>query len=111
MKLPNYTQTIIDMRKLTHYALDPTREEGGGKAHVFEVALDITQEDADFLRDAIIQGIQTNDAEMTQKTQYGQKYEVEFEIEGLNEQVATIMTVWIVLDGEDFPRLVTTYVR
>jgi hypothetical protein len=110
LKLPNHENAYIDIRKLTQYALDPTREEGGGKARVFETALGILQEDADYLREAIYNAVQITDARKTQLTPYGQKFEVQFEMTGLNGNMATIITAWIVRNDEDFPRLVTTYV-
>ena len=110
MKLPNVENAYIDMRKLTDYALDPAREEGGGKARVFETVLGIRQGDAEYLHDAIIGGVLVHDATATQKNPYGQKYEVQFEIMGLNERFANNLTVWIIRNDEDFPRLVTVYV-
>jgi hypothetical protein len=110
VKLPNYENAFIDMRKLTNYALDPTYEERGGKARVFESALGLTQDDAEFLRNTILDILRTHESRITAKTEYGQKYEVEFEMTGLNKNVARVMTAWIIRNDEDFPRLVTTYV-
>jgi hypothetical protein len=110
LELPNRENAFIDMRKLRDYALDPLREEGGGKAHVFEVALGITQGDAEYLESEIQKAILTQDAKPTQNTIYGQKFELQFDMLGLNRKTAKVLTVWIIRHDEDFPRLVTTYV-
>ena len=42
---------------------------------------------------------------------YGQKYEVGGFLQGPTGREAPVVTVWIVLRGEDVPRLVTAYPR
>jgi hypothetical protein len=50
-----------------------------------------------------------NEALATQHNEYGQKYEVRGKIEGPTGRSASLVAVWIVLPGEDFPRFVTAY--
>jgi len=40
---------------------------------------------------------------------HGQKYEVRGKIHGPTGGEAQITSIWIILNGEDFPRLVTAY--
>lgn len=42
-------------------------------------------------------------------SEHGQKYEIHDIIRGPTGREAHIVTVWIILSGEDFPRLVTAY--
>jgi hypothetical protein len=42
-------------------------------------------------------------------TKYGTKYEIHGQISGPAGRSARIVTVWIVLHGEDFPRFITAY--
>lgn len=42
-------------------------------------------------------------------SQYGQKYEVRGMLQGPSGRYAAIMTVWIVLQSEEAPRLITAY--
>jgi hypothetical protein len=50
MRLPNPENTVLDMRKLAAYCLDPDYSEGKHKARVFHAALELTLETADELR-------------------------------------------------------------
>jgi hypothetical protein len=40
---------------------------------------------------------------------FGQKYEVDGILRGPSGREARVTTIWIVKNGEDFPRLVTVY--
>jgi hypothetical protein len=57
------------------------------------------------LLDVAVQG----EAVMTELTDDGQKWEVHAAITGPSGREAFVMTVWIILFGEDFPRLVTAF--
>jgi len=48
-------------------------------------------------------------AEQGQKSPFGQKYEVRGILEGLSGGRADVVTVWIVLTGEESPRFVTAF--
>ena len=48
-------------------------------------------------------------AEPLESTEYGTKYAIIGPLTGLNGRVAEIVTVWIILVGEDVPRFVTAY--
>lgn len=50
-----------------------------------------------------------NEALATETSQFGQKYEVRGTLKGPAGKAALLVAVWIVLHGEDFPRLVTAY--
>ncbi|MCZ7649583.1 MAG: hypothetical protein M5U26_30705 [Planctomycetota bacterium] len=45
----------------------------------------------------------------SERNEYGQKYEIRGRIEEPAGRAATLVAVWIVLYGEDFPRLVTAF--
>ncbi len=109
MRLPNPEKTILDIRKLAAYCLDPDHTEGKHKARVFRAALELTFETADELRQALLTAVQTNDATPIERNPYGQKYQLDFSLTRLNK-TATIRSVWIVREAEDFPRLVTCYI-
>jgi hypothetical protein len=51
----------------------------------------------------------TAEAQLEAATKFGQKYVVAGSIQGPSGRSAQVVTVWIVLNGEDFPRLVTAY--
>ena len=48
-------------------------------------------------------------AEPLESTEYGTKYAIIAPLTGLNGRMAEIVTVWIILAGEETPRFVTAY--
>jgi hypothetical protein len=109
MKLPNPDRAIIPFEKLEGYSLNPEHSEGRHKAIVFQAALNIGLEAAEELRSALLQAIKTQEVTLAAQTLYGQKYRLDFEMT-YQEKQAIIRSVWIVRQGEDFPRLVTCYI-
>lgn len=109
MKLPNPERAIIDEEKLSGYCLNPRHSDGQHKARVFQSALGMGIESAAELRTALMQAIQTTDAVLDKRSPYGQKYRVDF-LMVRGEKQATIRSVWIVRNDEDFPQLVTCFV-
>jgi hypothetical protein len=111
-RLPNAEHATIRDEKLTKYALDPNSKSGGAdKARVFKSALGFDQSNADQLKAQILSKLPNTEAAVTQKTEYGQKFEVDLEIEGVNGNVATVKTAWIIRTGTDIPDLTTIYVK
>lgn len=109
MKLPNPEQALIPFEKLEGYSLNSNHAEGRHKAVVFQSALDIEVAEADELRGALQQAISTQDVIPVEQNAYGQKYRLDFEMVR-SEKQATIRSIWIVRQNEEFPRLVTCYV-
>ncbi len=50
-----------------------------------------------------------NEALATELNRYGQKYEVRGSLSVTTGETVVLVTVWIVLHGEDFPRFVTAF--
>jgi hypothetical protein len=109
MKLPNDDQAIIDLRKLTEYALSPTHDEGRHKAALFRDLLGITLENVDLLVDALRRAASDAEAQTGRRDQYGQRYSIDFEFVGPTGR-AIIRSAWIVAAGETIPRLITCYI-
>lgn len=109
MKLPNAENAVIDTRKLTDYCLDPESPRWRHKARVFESALGFTLDNAEELKQAILDAIVHGEAVIGELDFYGQRYRVDCRI--VNEiGSAVVRTGWIVRPGEDFPRLTTCFV-
>jgi len=49
------------------------------------------------------------DAELGGKTKYGQKYIITGDITGPSGKVMKLKSIWIILTGEELPRLITIY--
>jgi hypothetical protein len=94
--------------KLEDYVLNPEHVEGRHKARLFSSRLGITGANAQVLREALLNATAASDAAAA-KGHNG------FGVYALRTWVqtavgaATILSAWIVLDGEDFPRLITCY--
>jgi len=109
MRLPNADCAIVDIEKLTHYCLNPEHPRGRHKARVFAEALGITSDNAESLRMSILDAAVEFEAHATRKDRFGRRYVIDFPMETKTGR-AMIRTSWIILDGEDVPRLTTCFV-
>lgn len=109
MKLPNSERAVVDIRKLRDYCLNPEHRRGRHKARVFAVALGLTADDAEELRDALLAAARGDDAIPAELDNYGQRYVLDFDMSRANRR-ATVRSSWIVRRGEDFARLTSCYV-
>ncbi|NEP09096.1 MAG: hypothetical protein F6K14_02375 [Symploca sp. SIO2C1] len=109
MKLPNPKDTIIDEQKLVGYCLNPSHPDGQHKARVFKSALNLGIENVEELKVALLEAVTNNDAVVDRRNSYGQKYVIDFAMTCSN-QTATIRSVWMIRNDENFPRLVTCYI-
>jgi hypothetical protein len=109
MLVPNAEKAVVDIRKLTDYCLNPEHEIGQHKARVFESSLDLTAENAEELKDALLDGVKNNEAQSGKFDKFGQRYTVDFEIER-GAKKATIRSGWIIETNKDFPKLTTCFV-
>jgi hypothetical protein len=113
MKLPNAENAVVDIAKLRDYCLNPDHPKGKHKARVFQEKLGIVKEDAEQLRQAILEAILTADATEQEPTEYGRRFTVDFQASRPEGQfimsTAWVRTGWIVRVDEDFPRLTTCF--
>jgi len=109
MKLPNPEKTLIDDNKLIGYSLNPEHSDGQHKARVFKSALNLTINNVEELKIALLKAVKTEDAIPDKINPYGQKYIIDFPLTRDNK-TAIIHSVWIVRNDENFPRLVTCYI-
>ncbi len=108
MMIPNARRAAVDIRKLRDYCLDATHDEGKHKARLFAAALGMTRDDAEDLRDALLQAANTHEAKLGRRDGYGQRYVVDFPIEWRGKR-ALIRSGWIIEHGSDTPRLTYCY--
>jgi len=109
MKLPNADRAVVEVKKLRDYCLSTTHPRGRHKACVFVSALGFTANDSEELREAILSAITTEEAILTERDEYGQRYVVDFTMKRQDKE-AVIRSSWIVRSGEDYPRLTSCYV-
>jgi hypothetical protein len=76
---------------------------------VYVYDLGFTAKDAEELQRALLSAAHTYEAFSIGGDDYGQRYAVDFPLDGPGG-TAAIRSLWIVRDGENFPRLITCYV-
>jgi hypothetical protein len=56
-RVPNADRAILDIRKIEEYCLNPAHPRGRHKARVFREALGIGQNDAQWLREVLLEAL------------------------------------------------------
>jgi Rhodopirellula transposase DDE domain len=109
MLLPNGEQAVVDLSKLSDYCLNQEHPRGQHKARVFASSLGLTAVDGELLRAALLTAALDHEARPTFADRYGQRYVVNFMMEGPAGEVL-VRSCWIIRAAEDFPRLTSCYV-
>ncbi|NEN88650.1 MAG: hypothetical protein F6K48_06840 [Okeania sp. SIO3H1] len=89
MKIPNPKLAKIDIRKLRDYCLNPEHSEGKHKARLFESILGMTANDAEALRNILLEVVNNYNAQPGRIDGSGQRYTLDFVLEW-NNKSATI---------------------
>jgi hypothetical protein len=76
-RLPNSENSILDLRKLEDYCLDPAHPRGRHKARLFREALGIDRTDARWLRDALLESARVNEAVELATDTFGSRWRVD----------------------------------
>lgn len=106
--LPNSENAVVDIRKLRDYSLNPNHATGKNKARLFSSILGMTAENAEELRQIILEKVKTQEVSLNRYDEHGQRYTLDFTLEWQNRS-ATIRTGWIIESGSDIPRLTSCY--
>jgi len=108
MRLPGAERAVVDAAKVRDYLLSVEHPVGRAKARFF-AALGFTRAEWPALRRALLELAANGEAMPAESTRFGQKYVVRGTIRGPTGRMGQVPSAWIVLAGEDFPRLVTAY--
>lgn len=108
LRLPNIENAVIHPQKLRDYLLSPLHPVGRFKALFFS-SLGYTQEHWKQFQEDLRHQHLGRDALLRQKNRYGEKYEIRGKIKGPAGKTAEVVSVWIILVDEDFPRFITAY--
>ncbi|HEY4114145.1 MAG TPA: hypothetical protein VGM17_08800 [Rhizomicrobium sp.] len=108
-RLQNFERAILDVRKLADYCLNPAHPRGRHKARVFRQALGIERMYSPWLREAILAGLATAEAEQQISDEFGSRWRVDIPIARQGKQ-AVIASIWIIRAGETAPRFVTCWI-
>jgi hypothetical protein len=108
MRLPNAERAVVDPANVRDYLLSPDHPDGSSEARFFG-ALGFIQAVWPLLQDALLAVAREGEAEPAGAGVCGQKYVARGMVRGPDGRAAAVVTVWIVLRGDDVPRLVTAY--
>ncbi len=108
MELPGADRAVIEPEKVREYLLSSSHPVGRFKAAFF-AALGFGPDRWSDLRDELLLAARSPDATPGQPSPFGQKYEVRATLRGPAGRSAGVVSVWIQLHGEDFPRFVTAF--
>ena len=108
MLIPNPENAVVDIRKLRDYCLSPEHDDGKHKARLFSSILGMTADNAEELRQILLEVIKTHEARLGRQDEFGQRYTLDFTIEWQNRS-ATLRSGWIIEHGSEIPKLTTCY--
>lgn len=108
MLIPNAQNAVVDIRKLRDYCLNPQHDDGKHKARLFSSILGMTPDNAEELRQILLEVIQTHEAQLGRRDGFGQRYTLDFTIQCQNRS-ATLRSGWIIEHDSEIPRLTTCY--
>lgn len=107
MKLPNPDRAVIAESKPRKYLLSTTHPMGRFKAAIFN-ELGYSENNWRALR-AELAKVAGQDASEKEVNEYGSKYEIRSVVHGPSGKSLRLVSAWIVLKNEEFPRSITAY--
>jgi hypothetical protein len=107
-----FDNVIVDPEKLRDYCLADSHPRGRHKARVFRSRLGLTAENAEMLRQALLDAARyrSRDIRPAESDRYGRRYVLDFEIRTPVGR-AVVRSSWIVPVGQNVLRFVTCYIR
>jgi hypothetical protein len=108
MLIPDAENAVVDIRKLRDYCLNPEHDDGKHKARLFSSILGMTADNAEELRQTLLEVIKTHEVRLGRQDEFGQRYTLNFTITWQNKS-ATVRSGWIIEHSSVIPRLTTCY--
>ena len=107
-----FDNVIVDAEKLREYCLSDSHPRGRHKARVFRSRLGLTADNAEMLRQALLDAARrrSQDVRPTESDRYGRRYVLDFEMSTPAGR-AVVRSSWIVPAGQNVLRFVTCYIR
>jgi hypothetical protein len=106
--LPYAENAVVDIRKLRDYCLNPEHKDGKHKARLFAATLGMTVDNAEELRQILLDIVKNHEIKLGRQDEFGQRYTLDFEISWQNRE-ATLRSGWIIESGSEIPKLTTCY--
>lgn len=107
--LPNYIAALLELTKLRDYCLSTTHPRGRHKARQFASSLNISANDAEWLREVILRGLSYTEAISQDNDEFGKRWRMDMLLTRQNRRVM-VRTIWMIRHAENFPRFITCWV-
>ncbi len=106
-----FDAVVVDIAKLRDYCLSATHFRGRHKARVFRSRLSLTANDAEQLRDLLLQAVRARAADLrpAEVDRHGLRFLLDFEMR-TSTGAATVRSAWIVRASERVLRLTSCYI-
>ncbi|WP_321811040.1 MULTISPECIES: DUF6883 domain-containing protein [unclassified Burkholderia] len=101
-------QLRVPVGKLLGYSLNNEHEKGRHKARLFSDLLCIQRDHWRYLAYQLVDGLKAAELENIRLTEYGVQYSARIQVIGLNRNICTVQTGWIIRRGEP-AQLTTAY--
>ncbi len=108
MLIPNAENARVDIKKLRDYCLNANHDEGQHKARLFFSKLGMNAENAEDLRQILLEVVKTEEARLGRCDKFGQRYILDFLLEW-QDKSATVRSGWIIEPDSNIPKLTTCY--
>lgn len=105
-KLPNAEYAVVETEKLADYLLSDTHPLGRLKSAFFK-RFGFHQDEPIVLKVALLAHAENYEVMHSLTTRYGKKFELSGPLLSPDGRLPIVRTVWIIENGEDFPRFVT----
>jgi uncharacterized protein DUF6883 len=105
-KQPDFDNAEFDDRKLTEYALNPDHPVGGNKARVIKSATGLGKDDAENVKQQILDQVGDGPPNPGKRDQHGDRWNRDVTVTGPNGSIV-VRTAWIVDATTGKTRLVT----
>ena len=104
MLIPNAENAVVDIRKLRGYCLNSEHDDGKHKARLFSSILGMTADDAEELRQILLEVVIIHGDQVGRQDELGQRYTLDWP-----NRSATLRSGWMIEHGSEIPRLTTCY--
>ncbi|MEV0810463.1 DUF6883 domain-containing protein [Micromonospora sp. NPDC050200] len=103
---PDFSDTEIDPRKITSYAMNPEHPRGKDKYRVINSVTGLDVGDAGLIEQQIREGVRAGTPRPGKVDEYGQRWSVDLPLTGPKGTVM-VRTAWMLDQGSSTPRLIT----
>jgi hypothetical protein len=100
---------VINVSKLTEYALNEEHPQGKHKARLFRDLLGITKNDWRFLAEQLVVGLRRHLVQKVRKSVHGVQYHIDVPVVGRNGKKKLVRSAWIIRENEP-PSLTTALI-